>query len=336
MSPEGLNRGEKLLGYVQESIRRLEAGEITRLPTGQALANQFGYEQYPSVYSLLKRHGIKLSQYEVPFRPPEPSVDLAWFLGTLSNGGYVHSNGNIRMMGADRNVLEKFRLLTDSLFSLNTYEDHSGTGKELGYAFNSRKVARFLGDLRSDAWAGTISSTHPWVVMNPRYIWGFVTGFFDRIGKVIIDEDRGHYIVTLPTSSQGGASLLAEMLVRVDIRKPSIQNKLGKTKDVSIFNLMDIRLFAQHVHSVVPEKEANLEYYRERFPKRFRITEDSMIQEWKDMSEVLGHAPTMVDIDEFYKAGKITTSLTTFRRRFGNGSFVKAREELERIIRNGQ
>lgn len=43
MPKEISERGLQLITYVQNSIQRLESGEITTLPTYQELSDQFGY-----------------------------------------------------------------------------------------------------------------------------------------------------------------------------------------------------------------------------------------------------------------------------------------------------
>lgn len=53
------------------------------------------------------------------------------------------------------------------------------------------------------------------------------------------------------------------------------------------------------------------------------------------MSRELGRVPTIHDIDMFRKDGKTEISGAAFAYRFGQRSFVKAREELERIIKEG-
>lgn len=350
MTKERWTRKEELIAYVEDNLRRLEAGEIIRLPTYQSLAEQFGYAGNPSVYMLLKRKGIRLKNYAPPYKLPGPSSDLAWFLGTLSSGGSVRLiQGWTWLANTNEAVLEKFRLIGERLFSLNANKitaggERSWGGSQPGYQFNSVKIARFLGDLREDSWARTILYQHPWVVDDSKYTWGFINGFFEERGSVHINETpyKTQHRIRVSTPSPNGASLLAEMLVRQGLEYPSVQYEFRsgeRVKGVRVQNLRDIRLFAQNIHSVVPEKEEALECLRYRVPltghydHKPKYTTERLIEEWKKVSNALDGNPTAKKIRNLRKDGKTEISDMTYAARFGQGNFVKAREELERIIK---
>lgn len=351
MSPEKSNRGEKLLGYVQENIRRLEAGEITRLPTSKELAHQFGYRNSSSPHGFLKRRGLWLGKYESFLKPPDPSMDLSWFLGILSAGGSVslgNTSSRIALLSDHENLLEKFKLIGEKLFSLDVHRLQNDTREKswgkLGYAFYGKKLASFLGDLSRDSWAKTILTVHPWVIDNQTYRWGFINGFFEKRGRVFIYRrpNDSHNLLTLSTPSQSGANLLLDMLVRCGLKYPGTrsnidQNGFRSVEAVAISNMRDIWLFAQNVHSAVPEKESDLEQYRiidlgESVTGRIYSTNE-VIDEWKIIRQELQRMPKYNDVNYLRKEGKVTISPGVYAKRFGGGSFVKAREELERIIR---
>lgn len=344
MSPEITGRGERLIAYVQDCIQRLEAGEITRLPTGRELADRFGYKSPSSLSIFLKRRGLTpghLKTSEKPCKIPEPSADLGWLLGVLSAGGSIDQNtGRIRLTSVHQNVLNKYRLIGENLFLLNAHTKPAKGWSGLGYEFDCVKAAKFLGDLRDDIWARTILSQHQWVVVdNPIYTWGFINGFFEKRGRIYTYEERNKHLLLLSTSSRNGANLLVEMLVKQGLNSPGQRNPYERVRGVTIINLRDINLFAQHVHSAIPEKEARLEYYRnidpgEAIPGR-RYTREEMIEEWGWMSNELGRNPGYLDIWEFRESGQTRISELTYAKRFGGGSFPKARIELERIIREG-
>lgn len=350
MPPERTDRRTQLIAYTREEIQKLEAGEITRLPTHQYLADQFGYKSDAGVYRALERQGIKLKEYAPPYKLPEPSADLAWFLGVSSAGGSVRlASGWIWLANTHENVLERYKLLGERLFSLNAHKisaggEESWGGSQPGYQFNSVRAARFLGDLREDSWARTILSQHSWIVDDSKYTWGFINGFFEERGHVYIDETphKTQHRIKLSTPTPNEASLLAEMLVRQGLEHPSIQYefRLGeRVKGVRVQNLRDIRLFTQNVHSVIPEKEEALEYYRARFSLRghydhqLKYTNERLIEEWKKVCDTLDGNPTARKIKKLKKDGETEISEMTYADRFGQGNFVKAREELERIIR---
>lgn len=336
-------RREQLLGYVQDSIQKLKAGEISRLPTLQDLANLSGYKKPDGLSKFLRSQGINLHEYDHPYRLPEPSADLAWFLGIVSAGGGTRlDRGRFRLKNSHANVLEKYKLLGERLFSLNASRinnEEPDSWRRRGYEFNNVKVGRFLGDLRRVSWARTILSQHPWIVDNPEYTWGFISGFFEKRGGVDTNEESSYFVIRLTAPSQSGANLLAEMLVRGGVEHPYIQYASGdddeKPRGVWICNLKDIRHFSQQVHSVIPEKEERLEHYRTRFPKRgFRKHPDEqLIEEWERIKKELGKIPSGIDIRKLKKESKTDISYVSYANRFGGGSFIKARKELERISR---
>lgn len=293
---------------------------------------------------MLRRRGIKLRDYEPPYRLPEPSSDLAWFLGVLSAGGNIDlTKGRMNLGSIHAGILEKYKLIGERLFSLNARRIPN-TKWGYGYEFNSVKATRFIGDLGYDSWAQTILSTHYWIAENPIYCWGFITGFFDKKGRSYSYEpsDKLHSRITLATKSRSGAGLLSELLIRGGIENPNIHyatQSSEEVKDVAIFNLNDTIWFAQHVHSQVPEKERVLEYYRSgsdlRRPKCGRpqtYTTEELIDEWKGIKNTAGGDLTSWSLGKLVKEGKTKISGSTYANRFGQGSFVKAREELERII----
>lgn len=333
-TPEKRNQ---LIEYLRESIQRLEAGEITRLPSGRELANQFGYNPQQA-YSVLRREGIKLSQYIPPYRLPEPSADLAWFIGILSAGGSVELNrGRIKLENVHDDVLNNYALAGERLFSLNVHKRQDGTR----YEFNSKKAARFLGDLRGEFWASTILSSHPWIVYNQKYTWGFINGYFEEKGKIYKGTSKNpKYFVRISTASQGGANLFIEMLTRVGIQHPYIEYDYrwdDPARSLAIHNVRDIRFFTQYVHSNIPEKESALEYCRTTLSLRStsapKYTEERLIEEWQKIKKEAGRIPTLYIIRKLREERRTEISEGTYGYRFGQGSFVKAREELERIIR---
>lgn len=275
MPPRNPERKTQLLAYVQENIQQLEAGEITRLPTYQELADRFGYRSTKSPYDLLKKFGIKLREYTPPYKLPAPSADLAWWLGIVSTGESVNFgyHGAVSLEDTHENILEKFKMIGERLFLLNAYKKNAEEESDktsYRYKFYSVKTIGFLGDLGRDLWARTILSQHPWVIANSRYTWSFINGFFEKRGSIYTNERRnkGGHAIYISTPSQSGANLLTEMLVRQGLEDPSVlyvlQSKDAIIEGIEIQNLSDIRLFAQHIHSVVPEKEATLEYFRTR------------------------------------------------------------------------
>lgn len=356
MTPEKLKRGERqrlLLDYVQDSIRRLEAGEIHDVPTYQGLADQFGYQSPGSLYTMLKKRGLTIQRSSTPRNLLESSTDLSWLLGTLSGRGYIDLyRGYIYLPKTKEEVFEKYRLTGETLFGLNAYKASAGKQKlwgrsEAGYRFYSVEVARFLGDLRFEVWDRTILSNHPWILDNADYTWGFITGFFEVRGSVYTNTTpyETTHRIKLSTDSLSGANLLSEMLARQGIKRPHVERVFRpeeKIKGVVLQSLEDIKLFAEHVHSVVLEKDAALEYYRSLREGDFfyhssrdttkRYTREDLIEEWKKIGLVINGNITARRIGKLRREGKTEISGKTYANRFGQGNFVRARKELWKII----
>ena len=114
---------------------------------------------------------------------------------------------------------------------------------------------------------------------------------------------------------------------------------------IRITRLPEAILFAQQIHSVIPEKEEHLEIYRQKQPSRtYRvITDEELIAEWQRMKEMLGRAPSYRDVLDLKKSHKTEYYPLTYNRHFGgievNGvrvrdSFRLAKANIEMYIAN--
>ena len=61
-------------------------------------------------------------------------------------------------------------------------------------------------------------------------------------------------------------------------------------------------------------------------------TDDELITEWVRIKEKLGKPPTYKDLRMLRTREELICATQTFSNRFGDGSFVSARENLERIV----
>jgi len=62
-----------------------------------------------------------------------------------------------------------------------------------------------------------------------------------------------------------------------------------------------------------------------------KFSEDDLINEWYRITEILGHIPNYTDIRRLLKTGTTKYSATVYVKRFGDGSFVKAKENLDKL-----
>lgn len=332
-----LNRMQEVLHYVEDQIEVFKRGEINSLPSCDQIALEFNMKRC-NLRSVLNRNSIRLSEYGPKFKVPEPSGDLAWFIGIVSAGGVVDTS-NVSIVRAHENILEKYKSIGESLFFVNACT--KADPKCSGYVFHSKDMATFLGDLRRTTWAETVLLKHPWILSNSEYEWDFITGFFEKRGKIYIEEAKGHYLIRLATPSRNEATLLSEMLAMVGLTRPTFSFDHSRAKrivGVQLCNLKDIKLFAENVHSVNHQVEATLEYLKAKQSMVGRATlhsREKFIEEWLYMCKVLGHSPSSVDIDKLRKKREVTICAGAYSKRFGGptGSFVAAREELDSLLK---
>lgn len=347
-----LSRSERvhnLANYLREKLEQLQRGEIDSLPTYRELSEQFGYTSPSSSYAALKREGLigygRLTTSEKRSEIPSPSSTFAWIIGALSSKGSVdEESGKIILSSEDVEPLKEFQITGERLFKVNSKMEPRVIQREgkifesQMVQFNSVNVARALGDLRGDRWPFTITEKHRWILDKKEYIWKFLEGFFDVKGGVYTYEVSAHHQVLLTVSSWAAANSLTDLLVRVGVERPRIvypkRNKEG-VSGVAITNLRDINMFANNIHPKAKEKEELLKAYRDRVKRIGQTAVHSVgdiITEWKRLTNLLGHTPKSNEIQELKKQGVTHISRYVYIKRFGGGSFIRARENLEKII----
>lgn len=345
--PPQSERRQEMIAFAQDELKKYQEGEISALSTYRALGERFGFRSAGNTSLILERGGVmRKGIRETSANPIEltlPSQEFAWLLGALSGGGSVDGRG-IELGSKSEELVQVFKSTAENLFHTNVIVqprriNNKGriSESQLASIYN-RKLAQFVGDLRRNQWPTTLIQNHGWIMERDQYIWNFLEGFFDLRGRVYSYPERGKHQISLNTPSNEASLMLANMLTRVDLNILSIgknKSNRGGVDGINIYNLLDIKRFAQNVHSKVPEKEKQLEYYRDRgsqVGKSVIHTEEELILEWNRISQLFGRNPTSREIDNLQKQGETVCSATVFSKRFGGGSFIEARQNLGEML----
>ncbi|MAG59398.1 hypothetical protein CMO96_01225 [Candidatus Woesebacteria bacterium] len=327
---------ERLLNHVQSEIGLLQTGQIDRLTSMAQLGIEFGYAEN-TIHRYLRDANLleerKTARLESKIRIP-PSYNLAWMIGVLACGCTVRDNGLMELASKDRPLLLAFKSRGEDVFKKNaTRQNKNSLPGYQTMRFGSKKIVGFLGELGREGWTETVRDRHDWILKNDSYVWGFLEGVFETRGWCSINSR----VIGLTTTYQNVANFLAELLVKSGIEHPDFQHH-GAMREgiigVRLQRLNDLRRFAENVHSVVPEKEERLEQCRRLVSRRGYhaiYTDQEIIDDWKFATELLGRSLTTTEYKRLDREGKVQCGLVTLCKRFGSGSFPKARENLNRI-----
>lgn len=352
MSPERVQypRSEKarnLINFLRDEEERMAAEERTDPLSYQELSDLSGYP-IKSVSRILRKAGIsredRRDSKEKDCAIPSPSQDLSYFIGLLAASGNFSDRKTDfslnRVSEENKGILPVFKSLGETLFQINATVAskekvvQSYRYKDESVVFNSTKAFQFLGNLGKSRWPQTILEKHSWIFTNQDYIWGLLKGYFDGSGGIY--EGQGNRVV-LRSSSRNDCLSLLQLLVTVGIKEPKLQT-LSRAKEgvsgVVLCVIEDARTFAQNVHSRIPKKEEGLEYYRTRQNRQGlkRISDDELINEYAKVRKILDHPPSYLEMLKLHKEGITRFNMSTYSERFGDESFVKAREYLEGIL----
>lgn len=294
-----------------------------------------------------------------------PSSDLAWMLGVLAGGGNTTgTDGVVRLNRSDERLIKAFVTTGETLFRMNTSyvprKRGDGSTYELPH-FLSINLARRIGDFRSREWPNTILNRHRWILENERYAWEFLGGFFDVRGNIDLKEDTK---LRFNLSHQIAANFILNLIVSLGIRRPifSFKRKLNRVAYIGLTNKKDLKTFADNIHSRILIKEEKLQLLREytgkRKPRekkpRGRSSENTergvpaieMIEEWRQIHDVLGRTPRYDEIRSLHNEGRVKFSPIQYSYHFGkvdgkfsyleavrrlNGLAQKSTNELSRL-----
>ncbi len=160
-------------------------------------------------------------------------------------------------------------------------------------------------------------------------------GLFEVNGGVYVYQ-RGRRI-QLNAPSIEGSILLVDLLNHVGIAKPRIFRDESLKEGVGgviLGTLDDLRKFASNIHSGIPEKEEKLRLLRERYSLQGSQGPSfkELLNEWIRVSHTLGKPPTLRQLRKLKKEEKTQFSGASYAYKFGQKSFIAARENIERIL----
>jgi len=339
-----------LVSFAKEEVGKFRTGEMGRISSYKELGVKFGCST-ATAFNYLNKKGMteerRLIKKEIRSETLVPSPTLAWMIGVLAGGGEVRlrkGSERISLSSDDKVFLEKFKSTGEELFQSNavTYKRYiQKGGKEyIQILFCNQKMALTLGNLSRIQWPHTICDRHDWIFKDRRYVWSFLEGLFEPRGSIIIKPKQRRRAIIFGTSYLHVANFIANLLVRVDVKNPML---VGCTRaregisGVAIYNLPDIKIFVDNIHSQSPKKEERLELLR-NLPRRVIPSNEEFIKEWVYLKDLLGRTPSFNEIQEFKKEGKTKYTPDAYSYRFGKRSkgkksFKEARNNLEKIIR---
>lgn len=284
---------------------------------------------------------------ELPIHEDElitPSLEWAWMMGIIAGGGNISSSGRISFMQKEEKLRVAIKSRGERLFGINAnIPPLYVTIRTPTIEFNTTKYARALGNFTRDAWVETILNRHAWMTRDNRYMWAFLEGIFETKGHFDRIPRKKHDNLELNTGYLSSANFLAELLVRVGIENPKIRTANYAREGIAgvvIASLKDIKHFAAHVHSVIPNVEGQLAFYRDVDPEQLSkvVTPEDIIKEWSRITTILGHTPTRRDVNLLKTLGLTEFGEYFYTSRFDSSdskkNFTTAQENLVREAQN--
>lgn len=199
---------------------------------------------------------------ENKFILPEPSEDFAWFVGVLCSGGYCTGKQTEFGLGVtSKEFRDEFGRVGNKIFELTPHFRFTELSKknvnhqdQFECWFASKKVCEWLGDFRTWVWADTINQKYKWISDNEKFVWAFLSGFFDGNGTLRKYEKicREVGFAVMPDN---GKLLIKEMLSKVDVHC-----RFSKT-EVLVERLFDIQTMAKNMKLVVKHKKERLKVF---------------------------------------------------------------------------
>lgn len=277
------------------------------------------------------------------------SPDMAWIMGTLSGHRLVHNKtGHISLGNKNEQVQHEFIRLGEQVFGVEIPYRPVWTNKDnkpityLAPSFYSISIARGLGDLSRTQFHRTIREKHNWILEDQTCTLRYTEGLFEARGNIYKRFESESKDIMLQTSIPYAADFIAEVLTKLGVTPTIIKMRRGPeliTKGVTISTLPEQKKFAELIHSVDPKKEEQLEEFRnaslEGVITRVK-SKDELINEWRKMTNILGHPPNSSEIRNLRKEGITKWASQTYTSWFGETGkdkrFSVVRKQLISIV----
>jgi hypothetical protein len=263
-----------------------------------------------------------------------PSIEAAWLLGIVTSGVTLSPEiGMIRFVSKEACLANRFKELGELCFGV--------TGKFLEQSeynrvsFYNKGYVHLLNDWRQTQQDPNIRT---WILDNEDYAWSFLSGFFERSGYIPIHLKWG-LALKLSVGRNNSGELIACLLKRLGIAKfSSVSNNSGSS--IQISTITDVKSFAENIHSIVPSKEASLEYAR-RYQRRSKSwapgnSVEYLIDDYKKAREIClkehGHHPLPGCWDRLKEHGIVSVTSRALIKRFRQTGFLATQAYLESSI----
>lgn len=281
-----------------------------------------------------------------------PSLGLSWVIGALSGKGRVNNKtGEISLGIRNEYVQEEFIRLGEQAFGIEIPYRRLWTyrgGERVTYlapAFFNTRIARALGDLSRVGFPRTIEESHDWILQNPAYILKYTEGLFEARGRIYARSEGNSKDIMFQTSFPIVADFIVDLFTRIGVTSSIIRMRMGeelRTRGVTVSTLAEQKRFARLIHSLDPEKEEQLRRFREASLEGVQIrvrSKDELVEEWRKMSDLLGHPPNSREVDDLWREGQTKWGHETYIYWFGKSEegkrFSVARKQLISITNPG-
>ena len=246
-----------------------------------------------------------------------PSTELAWMMGVLAVSGSINNadhKGKISFYMLHSSLYDVLKSRGERLFGVNAHMSYYESRKSPILSFKTGFYGEAMGNFARDAWVDTISNQHNWVLKNDRYILSFLEGAFNVRGYFFKSPRQKYDSLRISTAYRVAANFLSELMVRVGVEDPSIATK-SYTREgirgIAITSLRDIKHFAEHIHSMDPNLEKKLVFYRDLDLEHNKvmlsqdriIPIEAVLREWIRITRILNHPPLRFEIKRLYKLG---------------------------------
>lgn len=211
-----------------------------------------------------KAYATNLQQKKIKI--PQPSKELAWFLGALAGDGYVSSledkskSYRVLLIVTVEEFMKQFAKIGTVLFGiqprLRNYNKYKLEGKWRKYydcSFFSKRMVEFLGAWKENIWFKTLTCRFNWVCKNQQFISAFLSGFFDSDGSIKYNKEKYMRRISFSILDKNAQKTVKKMLGELRIKTKTYQH------GIQIDGKENVKKLATYIKSYIPQKKKLLE-----------------------------------------------------------------------------
>ena len=214
-----------------------------------------------------RKYAAKVQQKKIKI--PQPSKELAWFLGVLAGDGYVSSlrdkskTYKASLTVVSEEFVNQFSKIGKVLFGIqprlrkyNKYKLKGIWRKYYECTFVSKAMVNFLGDWRENVWFETLTNRFNWIWDDKSNISAFLGGFFDSDGSIIYNKEKYVRRVSFAVLNKNAQTTIEKMLEELGIKCHVYW------KGIQIDGKENVKKFAMHIESCISGKKRLLNLVR--------------------------------------------------------------------------